>query len=169
MKGPHKMLGAYFFQFPCFSMPPRHWGQCRQGIEVNAAKSLRSMPPRHWGQCRQGIEVNAAKALRSMPPRHWGQCRQGIEVNAAKALRSMPPRHWGQCWQGIKVTADMASRSMSTRHKDQFEIDNCEQSTNKETKFIPLHTDFLHHPQGLTRRVQPTHNPRPLYYYLKSM
>jgi len=78
-------------------MPLRHWVQCRQGVEVNAAKALRSMPQRHWVQCCQGIEFNAAKALSLMPPRHWSQCCHGIEINVAKTLRPMPTWHWIQC------------------------------------------------------------------------
>ena len=108
------MLYAYFFQFPCFSMRLRHWGQCRQGIEVNAAKALRSMLPRHWGQCRQGIEVNFIKALRSMPSRHWGQCHQGMEVITDKALRSMPTWCWGQCRHGIEFNAYINIHSKPT-------------------------------------------------------
>ena len=84
------------------SMPPRHWGQCLQGIEVNAAKALKSMPPRHWSQCHQGIEVNAPQALKSMPPRQWSQCRQFFEVNAAKAF---------------EANADMALTSINIHQK----------------------------------------------------
>ena len=94
------------------SMPPRHWGQCLQGIEVNAAKALRSMPPRHWGQCRQGIEVNAAKALMLMPTWHWGQCRNGIEFNAYINIRSKPTINMST--QKIKIVPKLPSSTHLT-------------------------------------------------------
>jgi hypothetical protein len=92
--GSNIIAGFFIFtaatDFTRRSVPPGTGGQCRQGLEVSAARDKRrSVPP--------GMEVSAARDWRSVPPGTGGQCRQG--------WRSVPTGTGDQCCQGLEVSA----------------------------------------------------------------